>query len=251
MAFSCCGSEEFMRSVKDLRRQRIILCGIEAHVCVQQTAIDLMKDYFVYVAADAIASRHRHDHKVAVERMRDCSAISPPSNRSSSKSSGNPAPTRLSRYCRCLNEGGRASRRAVLAHATIRIGGSLALPRITSTLSDDACHRRNRTRRDARSPGMTERKPLSRHLARQTRIASSSVSSSRNAGRRPSLPSWRNEKATQNPFRTSYKQIRKAAYQFSSNLLRCGVQQFVASHHGLVCLRGACTDTTRAWVTFS
>src|SRR5579859_2445547 len=50
--FSCCGSEEFTRAVKDLRRQRIILCGIEAHVCVQQTAIDLMKDYFVYVAAD-------------------------------------------------------------------------------------------------------------------------------------------------------------------------------------------------------
>src|SRR6266850_3263208 len=75
MAFSCCGSEEFMRTVKDLRRQRIILCGIEAHVCVQQTAIDLMKDYFVYVVADAIGSRHWHDHKVAVERMRDCGAV--------------------------------------------------------------------------------------------------------------------------------------------------------------------------------
>jgi nicotinamidase-related amidase len=74
-AFSCCGSEEFMRAVKDLRRQRIILCGIEAHVCVQQTAIDLMKDYFVYVVADAIGSRHRHDHKVAVERLRDCGAV--------------------------------------------------------------------------------------------------------------------------------------------------------------------------------
>jgi len=75
MAFSCCGSEEFLRAVKDLRRQRIILCGIEAHVCVQQTAIDLMKDYFVYVAADAIGLRDRHDHKVAVERMRDCGAV--------------------------------------------------------------------------------------------------------------------------------------------------------------------------------
>ena len=75
LAFSCCGSEEFMRAVKDLRRQRIILCGIEAHVCVQQTAIDLMKDYFVYVVADAICSRHRHDHKVAVERLRDCGAV--------------------------------------------------------------------------------------------------------------------------------------------------------------------------------
>jgi nicotinamidase-related amidase len=75
LAFSCCGSEEFMRAVKDLRRQRIILCGIEAHVCVQQTAIDLMKDYFVYVVADAVCSRHRHDHKVAIERLRDCGAV--------------------------------------------------------------------------------------------------------------------------------------------------------------------------------
>jgi nicotinamidase-related amidase len=75
MAFSCCGSEEFIRTLKELRRQRIILCGIEAHVCVQQTAIDLMKDYFVYVVADAICSRHRHDHKVAVERLRDCGAV--------------------------------------------------------------------------------------------------------------------------------------------------------------------------------
>jgi nicotinamidase-related amidase len=75
LAFSCCGSEEFTRALKDLGRQRILLCGIEAHVCVQQTAIDLMKDYFVYIPADAICSRNRHDHKVAVERMRDCGAV--------------------------------------------------------------------------------------------------------------------------------------------------------------------------------
>jgi nicotinamidase-related amidase len=73
--FSCCGSEEFLRAVKDLRRQRIILCGVEGHICVQQTTIDLMKDYFVYVAADAICSRHEVDYTVAVERMRDCGAV--------------------------------------------------------------------------------------------------------------------------------------------------------------------------------
>jgi isochorismate hydrolase len=73
--FSCCGSEEFLRAVKDLWRRRIILCGIEAHVCVQQTAIDLMKNYMVYIVADAVCSRHRHDHKVAIERLRDCGAV--------------------------------------------------------------------------------------------------------------------------------------------------------------------------------
>jgi isochorismate hydrolase len=75
MAFSCCGSEKFMRSIKDAQRQRILLCGIEAHVCVQQTAIDLMKDYFVYVAVDAVASRHEVDYTVAIERLRDCGAV--------------------------------------------------------------------------------------------------------------------------------------------------------------------------------
>ena len=75
LTFSCCGSEEFMRTVKDLRRQRLILCGIETHVCVQQTAIDLMKDYFVYVCADAVGSRHEIDYPVAIERLRDCGAV--------------------------------------------------------------------------------------------------------------------------------------------------------------------------------
>jgi isochorismate hydrolase len=75
MTFSCCGSEEFLRAVKDLRRQRIILCGIEAHVCIQQTAIDLMKDYMVYITADAISSRHEMDYTVAIERLRDCGAV--------------------------------------------------------------------------------------------------------------------------------------------------------------------------------
>ena len=75
LTFSSCGSEEFMRTVKDLRRQRLILCGIEAHVCVQQTAIDLMKDYFVYVCVDAISSRHDVDCATAIERLRDCGAV--------------------------------------------------------------------------------------------------------------------------------------------------------------------------------
>ena len=75
MTFSCCGSEEFNRAVKELRRPRLIVCGVEAHVCVQQTVIDLMKDYFVYVAVDAICSRRDLDRDVAIERMRDCGAV--------------------------------------------------------------------------------------------------------------------------------------------------------------------------------
>lgn len=75
LAFSCCGSEEFSKTLKNLARQRIIVCGVEAHVCVQQTVIDLMKDYFVYVPADAVCSRRDLDRDVALDRMRDCGAV--------------------------------------------------------------------------------------------------------------------------------------------------------------------------------
>lgn len=76
LAFSCWGSEEFARAVKDLRRPRLILCGMETHVCVQQTAIDLMNaGYFVYVCADAVCSRRDLDRDVALARMRDCGAV--------------------------------------------------------------------------------------------------------------------------------------------------------------------------------
>jgi nicotinamidase-related amidase len=75
MTFSCCGAEAFQRVVKDLRRQRLIVCGVETHVCVQQTVIDLMKDYFVYVPVDAVCSRRDLDRDVAIARLRDCGAV--------------------------------------------------------------------------------------------------------------------------------------------------------------------------------
>ena len=76
MTFSCCGAEPFQRAVKELRRPRIILCGVETHVCVQQTAIDLMNaGEFVYVCADAVCSRRDLDRDVALQRMRDCGAV--------------------------------------------------------------------------------------------------------------------------------------------------------------------------------
>jgi nicotinamidase-related amidase len=76
MTFSCCGVDAFANALKDLRRQRVILCGVETHVCVQQTAIDLMNaGYFVYVCADAVCSRRDTDRDVALERMRDCGAV--------------------------------------------------------------------------------------------------------------------------------------------------------------------------------
>ncbi len=76
MTFSCCGHEEFAKTVKELRRPRVLLCGVETHVCVQQTAIDLMADgRSVYVCADAVCSRRDSDRDAAIARMRDCGAV--------------------------------------------------------------------------------------------------------------------------------------------------------------------------------
>ena len=75
-AFSCCGSEVFTRALQRLGRKRIILCGVEAHVCVQQTALDLMSGgHAVYLAADTICSRREADCTRAVERLRDYGAV--------------------------------------------------------------------------------------------------------------------------------------------------------------------------------
>lgn len=76
MAFSSCGSEEFTRAIKALGRKRVILCGVETHVCVQQTAFDLMAgDHDVYLAADAVCSRREADGTVAIARLRDFGAV--------------------------------------------------------------------------------------------------------------------------------------------------------------------------------
>ena len=56
-AFSCCGSEEFNARLNELARQQVLLCGIEAHVCIYQTAVDLLrKGFSVDVIADDVSS---------------------------------------------------------------------------------------------------------------------------------------------------------------------------------------------------
>jgi hypothetical protein len=53
-------------------RDQLVLCGIETHVCILQSALDLNAwGYDVYVVVDAIGSRHGEDHAIALQRMRD------------------------------------------------------------------------------------------------------------------------------------------------------------------------------------
>ena len=73
--FSCCGEPHFLNTLAHLNRKQIIVCGIEAHVCVLQTVADLReKDYEVQVVVDALSSRSLESKTIALERMRDSGA---------------------------------------------------------------------------------------------------------------------------------------------------------------------------------
>lgn len=68
--FSCGGCPDLFEPLKQRGVFRILVVGIEAHVCVQQTVLDLMHAGFrLYVAADAVASRQEFDYQIALRRM--------------------------------------------------------------------------------------------------------------------------------------------------------------------------------------
>ena len=74
--FACTGSADFTNRLSKQRRPQLILTGIETHVCVLQTAIELAEDGFqVYVVEDAVCSRNKHNHKNAIKRLREAGVI--------------------------------------------------------------------------------------------------------------------------------------------------------------------------------
>ena len=69
-AFSCCGDEQFNAGLKELARNQILLCGIETHVCIYQTAVDLLgRGFNVIVIADAVSSRTIENKQIAINRL--------------------------------------------------------------------------------------------------------------------------------------------------------------------------------------
>ncbi|MCZ4281959.1 hydrolase [Kiloniella laminariae] len=70
LSFSSVGCSPFMAQLKQSGRQQVIIIGIEAHVCVQQTVLELLDERFdVFVVADAIGSRTPENKQLALERM--------------------------------------------------------------------------------------------------------------------------------------------------------------------------------------
>ena len=70
VSFNCFLSEEFRRRLKENGATTLILVGIEAHICVTQTALQGLNKFRVYVIVDATSSRTEKDLTTAIERMR-------------------------------------------------------------------------------------------------------------------------------------------------------------------------------------
>jgi nicotinamidase-related amidase len=78
LEFSCFGSDRFCGDLKSLPGQRntVLLCGMEAHICVTQTALAaLNRGYLVHVASDAVGSRAKWNWKIGLRRMEAAGAI--------------------------------------------------------------------------------------------------------------------------------------------------------------------------------
>jgi nicotinamidase-related amidase len=76
MSFSCCGSAEFINTLKATGRSQIIITGMETHVCVLQTVIELRDAGFdVHVVKDAVMSRSKANWQTAIQSMTLAGAI--------------------------------------------------------------------------------------------------------------------------------------------------------------------------------
>ncbi len=78
VAFSCFGSDVFCSMLKRIpgNRNTLLLCGMESHICVTQTALGALRDgYIVHVASDAVSSRTEWNWKIGLERMRAAGAV--------------------------------------------------------------------------------------------------------------------------------------------------------------------------------
>jgi nicotinamidase-related amidase len=76
ISFSCMESKKFRNKIKNLKRKNFIIVGIEAHICVEQTALDLLaNNYKVHVVRDAVSSRKKGDIGIAIDKIGKSGAI--------------------------------------------------------------------------------------------------------------------------------------------------------------------------------
>jgi nicotinamidase-related amidase len=76
--FDCFGNQQFCDAVKSVpgNRNTLLLCGMESHICVTQTALGALdRGYLVHVASDAVSSRSEWNFKIGLQRMHDAGAV--------------------------------------------------------------------------------------------------------------------------------------------------------------------------------
>jgi len=74
--FSCCGNKDFTELLAKTEIKNILVTGVEAHICVQQTVLDLLeRGYSVFVIADCIGSRFSVDRQYSERRMEQAGAV--------------------------------------------------------------------------------------------------------------------------------------------------------------------------------
>jgi nicotinamidase-related amidase len=76
MTFDCCGEPTFGPALEQTGRSTVIVCGMEAHICVLQTVLGLLATGLtVHLAADAVCSRNPENARIALELQRDAGAV--------------------------------------------------------------------------------------------------------------------------------------------------------------------------------
>lgn len=74
--FSCTGADSFVDDLKQSGRKQVLLTGMETHVCILQSAMDLLNlGYEVIIASDAVCSRQRESYETSLHRMRQSGVI--------------------------------------------------------------------------------------------------------------------------------------------------------------------------------
>ncbi len=76
VAFNCCDVPDFMAALETVGRRDVILSGMESHICILQTSFGLLERGFrVFIAADAVCSRSKHNWEFSLEVMRQAGAM--------------------------------------------------------------------------------------------------------------------------------------------------------------------------------
>jgi len=76
MEFSLANIQEFLQELENKKVTNLIVCGLETHICIQQTVLDcLKKEFEVILISDAMSSRNKVDHDIALQRMIQRGAI--------------------------------------------------------------------------------------------------------------------------------------------------------------------------------